>query len=67
MVPGLNRPRPPMPLLATIHVAKCHSRHETPEGVANEDEEVKHYLSRFNTELNIGTTVTSGLEVTVLS
>lgn len=56
-----------MPLLATIHIAECHSRHEAPEGVANEDEEVEHYLSRFSTELNIGTTVTSGLDVTVLS
>jgi len=35
-----------MPLLATIHIAECHSRHETPEGVANEYEEVKHQPTR---------------------
>ena len=56
-----------MPLLATVPVGAPHADSYTANRVADEDEKVKHYLSRFSTELNIGTTVTSGLDVTVLS
>ena len=55
-----------MPLLVTAHLRDDHSSHEHAEGVTQEGENVKHYESRFRTELNSGVTVAMGLDVIVV-